>query len=131
MKGTTMNIVNLTPHDIIVAVNVDGEDVFLTFKPVGNPARVKTNNVQIGTVTTALEEFSTLEEAQFHIPVSHVVYEDVENLPTPQDGIIYIVSAIVATSCKDRADVVAPDTGATAIRGENGQIVAVRGFLKY
>lgn len=53
----------------------------------------------------------------------------VEGLPTTVDGVVYIVSALVLAGCKGRADVVAPDTGPDAIR-DNGQIVAVKGFVQ-
>jgi len=36
---------------------------------------------------------------------------------------------MVLAQCKDRSDVVAPDTGKDAIR-KDGQIVAVRGFVR-
>lgn len=128
--------INLTPHAIIMAYqmqndNGEFEDAIVNFPPSGIIARVKTNNVQIGTLDVQLAEYTTYEDAQFAFPLHHVVYEDVENLPPPQDGIMYIVSAIVATACKDRTDVVAPDTGATAVRDKDKNIAAVRGFLKY
>lgn len=112
-----MYIVNLTPHDVNVLLE-DG--VILTFPPTIPAARVKTNNVLIGMVG--------------EIPIYQVVYEDVENLPEPMEDTVFIVSAIVATAVKDRMDVFAPDTGASAIRGEGGKgskIDAVRGFLHY
>lgn len=54
---------------------------------------------------------------------------EVTGLPAPSWGVFYIVSGMVLTALNgSRPDVVAPDTGADAIR-ENGQIVAVRGFV--
>lgn len=108
-----MHIINLTPHDIRVVI---GEEVW-TFYPTIPAARVKTNNVLVGMV----DEF----------PIYQVVYEDIEGLPEPMEDTVYVVSAIVATAVKDRPDVIAPDTGSTSIRLENGGLYAVRGFLKY
>jgi len=54
---------------------------------------------------------------------------EVTDLPAPSWGVYYIVSGMVLAALNgSRADVVAPDTGPDAIR-ENGQIVAVRGFV--
>ena len=53
----------------------------------------------------------------------------VDGLPAPSWGVFYVVSALVLGALNgSRPDVVAPDTGPDAIR-ENGQIVAVRGFV--
>jgi hypothetical protein len=53
----------------------------------------------------------------------------VSGLPEAQPDTIYIVSGMVLAAMNgSRPDVVAPDTGPDAIR-ENGQIVAVRGFV--
>lgn len=56
-------------------------------------------------------------------------FGEVSGLPAPKEGTVYIVSALVLGQCKDRSDVVAPDTGPDAVR-ENGQIRAVRGFVQ-
>ena len=53
----------------------------------------------------------------------------VTGLPDAAPDTIYIVSGMVLGALNGtRSDVVAPDTGADAVR-ENGQIVAVRGFV--
>lgn len=125
-------VINLTPHPIIVAVTVNGEEVFYKIPPERTSiARVKTNNPVIQQLTVPHTYYSGSSGSELQIPVSQVVYAGVNNLPEPQDDVVYIVSAIVATACKERTDVFAPDTGASAVRGENGNIVAVRGFLKY
>lgn len=43
---------------------------------------------------------------------------------------IYVVSALVASRCAGRPDVYSPDTGPTAIRDDEGRIVAVRGLVR-
>jgi hypothetical protein len=54
----------------------------------------------------------------------------VDGLPEPQDGVIFVVSGMVLDALgSTRPDVVAPDTGADAIRNEKGHIVAVMGFV--
>jgi hypothetical protein len=109
-----MNIINLTPHAIVI-VKDDGSR--LTLPPTSPTARIQQHN--------AVYQFVD------DIPVSQVVYGEVEHLPAPQPDTIYIVSAMVAQQCRERTDVMAPDTGATAMRDAAGQIVAVRGFVRY
>ncbi len=106
-----MNFINLTPHDIVVAVGDDRR----VFPPSGSVARV----------TTTPQLVATLDG----IPVSVTSFGDVVGLPDAADGVTLIVSALVADRVR-RADVVSPDTGPTAIR-DGGQIVAVRGFVAW
>lgn len=59
-------------------------------------------------------------------------FGEVENLPEPEEGVIYIVSSMVLSAIKDkRSDVVAPATGHPhCIRDENGRIKSVPGFVR-
>jgi hypothetical protein len=54
---------------------------------------------------------------------------EVENLPAPIQGVIFIVSQIVASHVK-REDVFYPDTGPDALRDERGNIIAVRRLIR-
>jgi hypothetical protein len=57
-------------------------------------------------------------------------FGEVTGLPAPAPETVYIVSGMVLSALSGaRDDVVAPDTGADALR-ENGQIVGVRGFVQ-
>ncbi|MCX7740609.1 MAG: hypothetical protein N2047_06250 [Meiothermus sp.] len=106
-----MELVNLTPHTINL------NDTALA--PSGQTARVKVDQVQVG----------TLDLQGQAIPVVANTYGQVEGLPEPQLGVGYVVSGLVLQALEAqgiyRGDVFAPDTGPTAIRGENGQIKAV------
>jgi len=60
-------------------------------------------------------------------------YGEIEGLPDPQPGVVYIVSMVVrqAAQAQGRTDVVSPDTSPQgAIRDEQGRIIAVRGFVR-
>lgn len=105
--------VNKTPH----AITVQTVDGMMTVEPAFPPARVGQSYIPAGEVDG--------------IPVAQSVFGEVENLPEPEEGVIVIVSAMVAQQCGNRSDVVAPDTGASAIRDDAGRIVAVRGFVRY
>lgn len=99
------NFVNLTPHDI----KLNSGDVV--------PAS--------GTVARVDNTFT-----EFVDGVCNVVYGDVQGLPAPQDGTVYVVSALVLAAVKDRQDVVAPATGHPDCVREKGFIVSVPGFVR-
>ena len=109
-----MHIINLTPHAIVIEKS-DGTHISI---PATTPsARIQQQNVASADIDG--------------IAVSDVVYGAVEYLPEPAPDTVYVVSAMVAQQCRGRTDVVAPDTGSSAIRDEAGRIVAVRGFVRY
>jgi len=103
-----MNIINLTPH----AINIINGDTTTTIVPSGTVARV---SVQV--VPTDNPMLYTQQ------------YGDVQDLPTPQDNTIYIVSALVLARVPHRTDVYAPLT-AQAIRNDAGQIIGVPGLVR-
>ena len=58
-------------------------------------------------------------------------FGEVEGLPEPETGVVYIVSSLVLSACKDRTDLVAPATNhKDTKRNEKGHIVSVPGFVK-
>jgi len=106
-----MKIVNLTPHAIVLRTS--GET---TVPPSGSVARVSATP---GAVT---------QREGFPCPVAEAtVYGDVEGLPSPVPGVIYLVSSMVLARCTGRADVFGPGTGPNdePVRNEKGQVVAV------
>lgn len=99
--------VNLTPHTI----NVEG----LGALPSQGMARCATTRETLPSVAG--------------VRLVRQAFGQVEGLPEPVEGTVYVVSALALSALSgSRADVVAPDTGPDAVR-ENGQIVAVRGFV--
>lgn len=109
----TIEIINLTPHDIQVAKE---GDVITTFPTSGTVARVE-----------------TMQEPKAPIKgfaVASQKFGEVTGLLPKKINVYYIVSALVLNALKgSRTDVIAPDTGPSALRA-NGQIVAVRGFVQ-
>lgn len=122
-----MNIVNLTPHAIVVRL-ADGTD--RTFPPSGGVCRctpIADPALSIDGIPTVMSSFGPLS-----------------GLPRPVEGTIYLVSAPAAQKAAQigRGDVCSPDTGPTAIRqpatladgSQNpkaGQVVAVLGFQRF
>lgn len=106
-------LINLTPHTVTVQL---GEKV-VEFPPSGQIARV-------GVEYTPTDEVGG-------IPVVRATTGAVEGLPDPAEGVYYIVSAMVAQALPQRHDLLAPDTGAGAVRDETGRIIAVTRFVRY
>lgn len=100
--------VNLTPHSITIRTP-EGDT---TIPPSGSVARVATTEQVVGEIAGA--------------PVVRRVFGEVQGLPDPEPDTIYIVSGFVREALGAlRPDVMAPDTGPTAVRDQNNRIIAV------
>ena len=102
------NFINCTPH----ALTVEGLGTLPASGVVPRCAVVRTVAPAIAGIRTTAQTTG-----------------QVTGLPEAAPDTVYIVSGMVLSALNGtRPDVVAPDTGSDAIR-ENGQIVAVRGFV--
>jgi len=110
-----MNFINCTPHAVTVKIpEMVGGNPY-TYEPSGTIPRCATVREEVGLCGPFRLVRQTMGQ--------------VTGLPEPQPDTIYIVSGMVLSALNgSRPDVVAPDTGADAMR-ENGQIVAVKGFV--
>ena len=87
-------LVNLTPH----ALNIRCEDgTFCELEPSGDIARVAVEN----------KPHLDVAAGNLSIPTTLTVFGEVEGLPAPQDGVIFIASALVAARAA-REDVLSP-----------------------
>lgn len=104
-----IKIINLTPHEVRV-----GDTVYPTS---GLIARISTEHVEV--------------EKLDGKPVYSVKYGDIENLPDPVEGTLYIVSLLLLERGKlnGRKDLVAPASGAPGVIRKDGQIYSVPGFV--
>lgn len=114
-----MNILNATPHAIVFR----GPEGDVTFPPSGQVARVETVETDLGNIIDGMPVIRR-GLGKVTIPESPLVsgFDDGEMIR----GFV-IVSSMVLEAAKgtDRAaDLIAPDTGPTAIR-DKGQVVAV------
>ncbi len=120
VKEENMQIINLTPH----AINVrpDGASANLVIQPSGQVALVSSSQVILGNISIM----------GFSVPVVGTTFGDIECLPEPAPGKVYIVSGLVMAALKgSRQDVIQPDTSPSGvIRNSEGQIVAVKGFQR-
>ncbi|ARF70806.1 hypothetical protein B7C51_25050 (plasmid) [Paenibacillus larvae subsp. pulvifaciens] len=90
----------------------DNKQIIQRIPSSGN-ARVKQKRVPLGEVNG--------------IPVCKTAFGEVEGLPEPQDGIVYIVSALTAQAAKDRNDLYVPDE---QVRDSEGRIIGCRALAK-
>lgn len=106
---------NLTPH----AVNIIGEnnEVLATFEPTGIVARAAQTK----------ELIETMMVNGLEIPVYRSEFGKVENLPEPEVGTVFIVSALTAQACKGRNDVLITDN---PVRDDAGRIIGCRSLGK-
>lgn len=99
---------NCTPHEVAVLVG----DSMIRVAPSGNVVRLNTHCKPCGDV--------------MGIPVVVCKEGEPRGLPEPEDGVVFIVSSVVAKMVK-RNDVMSPDTSdAGAIRDGNGYIIGVK-----
>jgi len=111
-----MKIVNLTPHPLNLMPE-GPEGPVVTIPPSGQVARCTVDRVQVDTVTVD----------GISIPVNQTRFGKVENLPEPQEGTIFIVSALTAQAVPEREDVFIPDD---AVRDEQGRIIGCRALAR-
>jgi len=102
-----VNFVNLCMHPI--ALN-DGR----LFQPSGTVARVAATFGNFDEFDVCLQGFGA-----------------VEGLPEPQEGSVFIVSALVLGALNgSRPDVVAPASGHPLAKRDGGNVVSVPGFVR-
>lgn len=103
-------IINLTPHNVVIVT----ETREITIPISGTVARVEQTLIPLKTVRG--------------IPLMQAQWGAVTDLPAEQDGVLYIVSALVANAAKEqgRNDCVCP---AQFVRNEQGQIIGAKALM--
>lgn len=100
--------VNLTPHDINV-VKTDG--TVFSIPKSGDVARCAQSRQDVGVVDG--------------INISTTKFGDVQDLPDPEIGVWFIVSALVRGAVPHRKDVLSPGT---LVRDDAGNVIGCQGF---
>ena len=109
-----MKVKNCTPHVLNI---IDGRGEVRDIPKSGILPRVDEKKVVIETITT--------EGLNFEITASE--FGEVVGLPEKEDGLLLIVSRLVAQACADRDDLLVPGE---LIRDENGNVIGARGFSR-
>jgi len=121
-----INIKNLTPHAIRVFA-ADGTTELVTVPPSGTVARASVSYEESGVVPIEGDAEALLSRDPLAgIPVYVSVMGDVEGLPEPEAGTVYIVSTLVRQALPRRTDLLSPGE---LIRNEAGQPIGCRGLV--
>lgn len=105
-------ILNYTPHPVTVQTS-EGKK---TYPPTGEVPRVNFEESSAGEIDG--------------VPLKVRKPGKATGLPPKKPGTYYIVSSLILSAVPDREDLIAPDTGKSALRDESGRIQAVKGFVK-
>lgn len=108
-----IKIINCTPHD----VNLITENGNITFPKSGIIPRLTESQQKINSVAVNGIEIDIMEKS----------FLEPEGLPEPQEGTIFIVSALVAGAVKGRDDLVVPND---TVRDEEGRIIGCRSLAR-
>ena len=110
-----MRLVNLTPHPITL-ISPDGEQVMVP--PSGTVARVAERMESLGEIVVE----------GVVVPVVKRSFGEVDGVPEPEPGVLYVVSALVAEAAwrVGRSDVVGL---ADFVRDEQGRVVGARALV--
>lgn len=132
MELEGMNLINLTPHELVVYLEDDVAAVAWKSKGL---ARVKETTEKGPWLRVWLEspegtKRSDLSSATFASCIKS--YGTIEGLPAAQEGTIYVVSLVVLQALAgSRPDCYAPDSGPdSAIRDREGKIVGVSRLMQ-
>jgi len=139
-----MKIINCTPHDVVIVVDVvigdyissdDTEVVpeFYVIEKSGIIPRLKEVQKKVKTIRTTATRQDEVEKYGYdngwnlYIDIMEKSFNEVEGLPEPQEDTYYIVSALVAGAAKNRDDLLIPND---IVRDEAGRIIGCRNLAK-
>ncbi|QHZ53385.1 hypothetical protein [Paenibacillus larvae] len=105
-ESLPQRIINLTPHEVTI---MDDQKQVVQRIPSSGNARVQQTREVIGEIND--------------IPVNQLAYGETEDLPEPQEGVVYIVSSLTAQAVPGRTDIYVPDD---LVRDEAGRIIGCR-----
>ena len=114
-----VRFINLTPHTVKI---INSDDEIFPISPSGLLARRRFHQIPCGDL---------ISDSGHRVMTTRLIVGEVENLPAPQEGIVYITSSMVAQAVQ-RVDVLSPDTSPMgAVRNENGNIIGVRALQHF
>lgn len=119
-KGGVMELVNLTPHEVMI-VDDDG-NVKVTITPSGVVARARQTDEIVGEVMVDGQAVTLVES----------VFGEVEDLPEPTEGVAYIVSFITVSAARAHGrptgDLL---TTSGPVRDAEGRIIGCRQLVSH
>ena len=118
-----MKLVNLTPH----VLNIVCKHTTLAVQPSGKIARLVEKVLE---TLPAVVVTTGWGEANYHeIPVIVKAMEQIIDLPQPEDGVVYVASALVAKEAVNagRTDVLCPGM---LVRDDKGVVSGCNGLVR-
>ena len=138
-----IEIENRTPHDLVI--HRDNNKIVIP--PCKVVARVKSEQKvidRINGIDVVKTEFSDVTglpivcknceryKKDCPFPEAHIYMTEIHGCEEQKPKKIFVVSSLVAMACKNRKDIVAPDTSIEgAVRDSDGNIIGVKRFQKF
>lgn len=88
-------IINLTSASISIAFHTEFGAELKTIPASGQVAKVSTKEEFVGYIDG--------------VPVTKTVFGEIEGLPEPEEGVMYLISSMVAQYCQGRDDILVPN----------------------
>ena len=107
-----MKLKNFTPHNVVIVIN--DSKIVIPSDGIARVTETKTATPSIDVDGVVIETFVS-------------AFGEVENLPPQEDGVMVIVSAMVASAAKDRNDLLVPGE---LVRDNDGNIIGCKSLRR-
>ena len=107
-----MKLKNFTPHNVVIVIN--DTKIVIPSDGIARVTETKTATPSIDVDGVVIETFVS-------------AFGEVENLPPQEDGVMVIVSAMVASAAKDRNDLLVPGE---LVRDNDGNIIGCKSLRR-
>ena len=108
-----MKLKNLTPHNVVIVIN-EATKIVIPSDGIARVTETKTVTPSIDVDGVTVETFVS-------------AFGEVENLPPQEEGVMVIVSALVASAAKGRDDLLVPGE---LVRDDGGNIVGCKSLRR-
>ena len=108
-----MKLKNLTPHNVVIVID-EITNIVIPSDGIARVSETKTITPSIDVDGVIIETFSS-------------AFGEVENLPPKEEGVMVIVSALVASAAKGRDDLLVPGE---LVRDDGGNIVGCKSLRR-
>ena len=108
-----MKLKNFTPHNVVIVIN-DSTKIVIPSDGIARVTETKTAAPALLVDGHTIETFSSS-------------FGEVENLPPQEEGVMLIVSALVASAAKGRDDLLVPGE---LVRDDGGNIVGCKSLRR-
>lgn len=109
-------------------VNLTGRDLHVyDEQATGDPIRIPGSSKRRARVYSVQEQVDEVEIEGLAVPIMAVKSREIGGVPDPKEGVLYIVSGLVASAASWRSDLAAP---ARMWRSQGGTVEGFRALLK-